>query len=284
MSTAFHPQTDGQTKTINEVIESYLRSYCNYEQNNWAEMLPITEYAYNNSKYSSTKISPVYTNYGYEPRTIWPTKVSFKSPASEMFSLYMTEVLKKLSNNLERTEEMMGEYYNTKRRLIELFKANDFVMLKGINIRTKGQYRKLDDTMYGPFTIVKVGHNDRYCKLELPESWKIHPTFNMSLLERYRGKNPRKHVIEIETDDAEWTIESIIPSGPSQDDAKYHVFFVKWEGFSHKENTWESFYNVNDNARVILERYEEDDRNMEKDKRFSEKKDKRKTQQCKKKN
>jgi len=51
MSTAYHPQTDGQTERINQVIESYLRSYCNYEQNDWASMLAMAEYAYNNSKH-----------------------------------------------------------------------------------------------------------------------------------------------------------------------------------------------------------------------------------------
>jgi len=56
MSTAFHPESDGQTERIDQVIESYRRSYCNYEQNDWASMLAIAEYAYNNSKHSSTKI------------------------------------------------------------------------------------------------------------------------------------------------------------------------------------------------------------------------------------
>jgi len=85
MSTAYHPQTDGQTERINEVIESYLRSYCNYEQNDWASMLAMAEYAYNNSKHSSTKIPPFYTNYGFEPRTTWPTEIQFKNPASELY-------------------------------------------------------------------------------------------------------------------------------------------------------------------------------------------------------
>jgi len=77
MSTAFHPESDGQTERINQVIESYLRSYCNYEQNDWASMLAMAEYAYNNSKHSSTKISPFYANYGFEPRTNWPTEIQF---------------------------------------------------------------------------------------------------------------------------------------------------------------------------------------------------------------
>jgi hypothetical protein len=62
MSTAFHPQTDGQTERINQVLEAYLREYCNYEQNEWAELLPLAEYAYNNSFSSATGLSPFYAN------------------------------------------------------------------------------------------------------------------------------------------------------------------------------------------------------------------------------
>jgi len=62
LTAAYHPQTDGQTKRINQVIESYLRSYCNFEQNDWASMLAMAEYAYNNSNHSATKISPCYSN------------------------------------------------------------------------------------------------------------------------------------------------------------------------------------------------------------------------------
>jgi len=77
MSTAYHPQTDRQTERMNQIIECYLRSYCNYEQNDWASMLAMAEYAYHNSKHSSTKISPFYANYGFEPQTTWPTEIQF---------------------------------------------------------------------------------------------------------------------------------------------------------------------------------------------------------------
>jgi hypothetical protein len=77
MSTAYHPESYRQTEQINQVIEAYLRSYCNYEQNDWKSMLAMAEYTYYNSKHSATKISPFYANYGYEPRSNWATKVKF---------------------------------------------------------------------------------------------------------------------------------------------------------------------------------------------------------------
>ena len=57
-STAFHAQTDGQTERVNQTLEHYLRQFCNYEQNDWAEMLPLAEYSYNNSVTTATQMSP----------------------------------------------------------------------------------------------------------------------------------------------------------------------------------------------------------------------------------
>ena len=125
--------------------------------------------------------------------------------------------------------------------------------------------------------------------------WKIHPTFNISLLEKFRGKDPEKEVVEIEADDAGWKMESMIPSGPSNDDITKHVYLVKWEGYSHEDNTWETYENVMENAEKLLAEYYEKHANMEKDTRFVQTKSKdkkaiaeprkiRKMQKCKKKN
>jgi transposase InsO family protein len=62
MSTAFHPQTDGQTERLNQTIEAYLRSFTNHQQNNWMSLLPMAEFAYNNSVTSATGLSPFYAN------------------------------------------------------------------------------------------------------------------------------------------------------------------------------------------------------------------------------
>jgi len=58
MSMAYHPQTDGQTVRTNQVLEGYLRNFVNYDQNDWYQMLPLAEYAYNNSKVSVHKLTP----------------------------------------------------------------------------------------------------------------------------------------------------------------------------------------------------------------------------------
>jgi len=67
LSTAFHPQTNGQTERQNQMMKQYLRAYINYEQDNWVELLPLVEFAYNNSIHFSTGFTPFFANYGYNP-------------------------------------------------------------------------------------------------------------------------------------------------------------------------------------------------------------------------
>jgi len=67
MSTAFHPQTDGQTERLNQTIESYLRAFVGQEQDDWVRLLPMAEFAYNNSVTTGNGISPFYANYGFHP-------------------------------------------------------------------------------------------------------------------------------------------------------------------------------------------------------------------------
>ena len=85
-STAFHSQTDGQTERVNQSMEQYLRQYCNHEQDNWYDLLPLAEYAYNNSATMVTQMSSFYANYGFHPRTTWLVEKESKNPASKNYA------------------------------------------------------------------------------------------------------------------------------------------------------------------------------------------------------
>jgi transposase InsO family protein len=111
MSTAFHSQTDGQTERINQVLEAYLREYCNYEQNDWGELLPLAEYAYNNSFASVTGLSPFYANYGFHPRTNWPTAEQPRNPGSEHYAHWLQAVHDQAKAWLEATRDRMAKYW-----------------------------------------------------------------------------------------------------------------------------------------------------------------------------
>ena len=66
-TSGYHPEGDGQTGRANQTLEQYLRVYCNYQQSNWSNLLPIAEFAYNNAPNAMTGLSPFYANKGYHP-------------------------------------------------------------------------------------------------------------------------------------------------------------------------------------------------------------------------
>ena len=68
LSTAFHPQTDGQMERMNQELEQYLRFFVDYQQKDWLEWLASAEFAVNNKAHSATKISSLIANYGRELR------------------------------------------------------------------------------------------------------------------------------------------------------------------------------------------------------------------------
>ena len=68
-TSGYHPEGDGQIKWANQTLEQYLQMYCNYQQDNWSDLLPLTKFAYNNAPSTTTGVSPFFTNKGYHPNT-----------------------------------------------------------------------------------------------------------------------------------------------------------------------------------------------------------------------
>ena len=116
-STAYHPQTDGQTERLNREIEWYLRTYISYYQDDWEEWLPIGEFAYNNATHSGTKETLFYLNKGRHPRD-HPEVPSYNDtvPAADGFvkaAIKAREIAKK---SLAKAKEAMKRYVDKKRR------------------------------------------------------------------------------------------------------------------------------------------------------------------------
>ena len=74
-TSGYHPEADGQTERANQTLEQYLRIYCSYQQDNWSQLLPLAEFAYNNAPNASTSITPFFANKGYHLNiTIYPER------------------------------------------------------------------------------------------------------------------------------------------------------------------------------------------------------------------
>lgn len=87
LSTAFHLQTNGQTKRQNNTMKAYLRAFVNYKQNDWVKLLPIAQFAYNNAKNVSTNHTPFELNYGYHPRVSYKKDFDFCSKSKAVDKL-----------------------------------------------------------------------------------------------------------------------------------------------------------------------------------------------------
>jgi len=82
LSTAYHPQTDGQTESTNPVLEGYLRKFVNYDQKDWYQQLPFAENAYNNSATNAHKMTPFFAHYGFHPETEWTKEREAHNPGA----------------------------------------------------------------------------------------------------------------------------------------------------------------------------------------------------------
>ena len=65
---SFHPETDGQSEIANQEMERHLRTFVNYQQDDWVDKLPMAEFAANNNNSLSTKLSPFFTSRDLHPR------------------------------------------------------------------------------------------------------------------------------------------------------------------------------------------------------------------------
>jgi len=217
MSTAYHPQTDGQTERTNQTLEGYLRNFVNYDQNDWYELLRLAEYAYNNSTTNAHGMSPFDANYGLYPQTEWMKEREAQNPGAGLYKHWMQVTHQQARKGLEQTREERSKYYDRNARQQPDIKVGDLVMLNAKNIHTKRPTKKLSPTMHGPFKVLEVKQGEQAFKLERSPRWKIHPIFHVSLLQPYRasareGREQPPRVQEDIEGDLEWEVERIVKS------------------------------------------------------------------------
>ncbi|KAJ1576665.1 hypothetical protein NDA11_003993 [Ustilago hordei] len=130
LSTAYHPQTDGQTERVNQVIEQYLRMYCNYEQNDWANLLDTAAFVYNNTVHNSIGVSPFFACYGWNPKAHpdIPQRLGVNDPGRFEYLMDGKERCKYLQEQIREAQWRSVDQYNRKHKDIE-FKVGDMVYI-----------------------------------------------------------------------------------------------------------------------------------------------------------
>ena len=259
-STAYHPQTDGQTERINQEIEQYLRIYVNFRQNDWADWLAIAEFAYNDKVQASTGHSPFFVNHGRHPYKGSNPRVIARNESAQQFKERMGKVQEEVGASLKMAAETMKRFYDRTKGESIAYKKGDKVWLEATNITTKRPMKKLDDKRLGPFTIVDKVGKAAY-KLKLPDSWRIHPVFNEVLLSPYHTpqfesqQRPPPPPPEIVDGNEEWEVEEVL--GARLVGRGALQFKVKWKGYLHEHDQWLLASYLKNAPEVVAEFYQQ---------------------------
>ena len=242
LSTAFHPESDGQTERINQVLETHLRIFCDYLQDDWSQLLPIAEFSYNCTYHSTIGTTPFYANKAYHPR-LSVTLKDCSVPDAETRLRRIEEIQDFCKNNIRKAAEQHAFYANRKRTPAPAFEPGERVWLLRRFIHTDRPSSKLDAKKLGPFLIESRVGQSAY-RLTLPETMQIHNVFHVSLLEKYHSNHhPAREIREppppvIKDDGSEaYIVESIL-------DSKYRgrnrrlEYFVHWQGYPVSDRSW----------------------------------------------
>ena len=115
-SSAYHPQSNGQTERTNQTVEQYLRCFSSFSQEDWASLLPLAEFAYNNSIHSATRQSPFYANYGFHPLFMSNSVPESTVPAVQETLNFFSTNNRILQETMTKTQEYNKEVFDRKRR------------------------------------------------------------------------------------------------------------------------------------------------------------------------
>jgi hypothetical protein len=273
MSTAYHPQTDGQTENANKTLETVLRSVVNFEQTDWDQHLHLAEFAVNNSKNATTGFTPFFLNYGHELKS--PIDIATASlrgqpqisnQAADDFSERLRTALETAKNNIEAAQKRQARYADQHRSNHIPFQTGDRVLLASKNLQLVGdanRTRKLTARYLGPYQVIRPVGDNAY-ELQLPANIQIHPIVNVSQLKKYHDgaasfphRRPPHLRPEPEAIDssglpihvAKRVLESRVVRGQRQ-------YLVLWKDYPPEEATWEPAAHLAGSADRLIDEFE----------------------------
>ncbi|CAI7859804.1 unnamed protein product [Closterium sp. NIES-54] len=252
LSTAYHPETDGQTERMNRTLEDALCSCVNAMQTDWDQHLAAVEFAYNSSPDIATGEPPFLLATGQLPCSVTSLLHPLHSPnptAAEFISSHH-RILRLAQRKLQIAQERQVRYANQHRRHTT-FKVGDLVLLSTANLPllNAGTSRKLAPRFVGPFPITKVLSLVSY-RLQLPPHMTIHPVFHVHLLRPYRTPShpfqPRPPMFSAHPDLHE--VDTILSH---RDTSVGREYLIHWRNTSASEDSWEPFSNLSHAPRAI---------------------------------
>ena len=261
MSTAYHPQTDGQTERVNRTLEDMLRHWCSPDQDDWDEYLKLAEFACKNAVHASTGETPFMLTFGQYPLT--PASFfrldahgKLHNPAANQFAAGMLEKVAKARMSLSMALHRQKAYADQGRRAIQ-FNIGQYVKLSTQNlaVRAKGT-PKLHPKYIGPFQVTERIGASAY-RLLLPQEMRIHNVFHASLLQPWHSppSGPPPAQVLLVKDDEQFEVDSILDhqeEGTGR--RRKRTYLVAWKGYSPEDATWEPESHLK-NASATVKRY-----------------------------
>jgi len=240
MLTAYHSQTDKQSKQMNQMIKMYLRHYVNRNQNNWVQLLSMTQFAYNNTQNETTEETPFQANYEYNLK-VWQEPQAHKSQSQKAI-LNIAEIKKLHKDLMNRIQQQSRQTTEVKPFVVE-----ERVYLRTNNIHVKQRSKKLNNKSIKPFKIKRNIKGLSY-KLDLPEKMQIHSVFHAFMLQYCNQSIPlqiNKTPVEL---NEKYQVENILKQQMISEKTHY---LIKWKEYNISENTWELKENLLNCARTL---------------------------------
>ena len=182
-TSGYHPKGDGQTKCTNQTLKQYLCVYCNYQQDNWSKLLPLTEFAYNNALSATTSVSPFFTNKGYHLNiTVHPER-NIASFRACNFAVDLDELQSTLKAEISAAQQRYQKSADARRSPAPDFKVGDKVFVKAQFFQTTQPSKKLSKKYLGPYKIISQPGTLSFTLRLLESICSVHPVFHVSMLE-----------------------------------------------------------------------------------------------------
>lgn len=250
LSTAHHPQSDGQSEREIGTLITALRSYVNAMGNDWDEYLPALELAFNSKVQASTGAAPFTLVYGTEARLPIDCQLDDMRPATVPAALQRAERMKlaldQARSQAEIAQAKQKRLADRHRRLL-LLREGDQVLLSTDGLQLRSGAHKLTGRWIGPFR-VRGTVNDNAVTLDLPQLLgALHPTFNISRLRPYRdgraafpGRPQRLHqppaVVTDTNGVAEYEVEAVLAQRGT---GTLRELLIRWKGYGPEDDQWQ---------------------------------------------